>query len=116
MIFFAGPAHDKLVVCYLSSWAVYRPSRGSYAIDNFDANLCTHVVYAFAGLDVTKDAIKSLGKASTSHILCIIVFTFYVKVGVEDGRLRESNYRTYPFYFLSMNAFCIEKSRVDSFT
>ncbi|XP_055378605.1 probable chitinase 2 [Condylostylus longicornis] len=55
-----GPTHDKVVVCYIATWAVYRPGKGSYAIENFDPNLCTHVVYAFAGLDITKDAIKSL--------------------------------------------------------
>lgn len=55
-----GPTHDKVVVCYLSTWAVYRPGKGSYAIENFDANLCTHVVYAFVGLDITQNAIRSL--------------------------------------------------------
>lgn len=55
-----GPAHNKVVVCYVSTWAVYRPGDGSYSIDHFNPNLCTHVVYAFAGLDIAKDAIKSL--------------------------------------------------------
>ncbi|XP_030380357.1 probable chitinase 2 [Scaptodrosophila lebanonensis] len=55
-----GPAHDKVVVCYISTWAVYRPGQGAYAIDHFDPSLCTHVVYAFAGLDITQSAIKSL--------------------------------------------------------
>eukprot|EP00099_Drosophila_melanogaster_P005661 NP_001246550.1 chitinase 2, isoform B [Drosophila melanogaster] len=55
-----GPLHDKVVVCYVSTWAVYRPEQGAYAIENFDPNLCTHVVYAFAGLDITQAAIKSL--------------------------------------------------------
>ncbi|XP_023037373.1 probable chitinase 2 [Drosophila willistoni] len=55
-----GPSHDKVVVCYISTWAVYRPGQGIYAIENFDPNLCTHVVYAFAGLDITHAAIKSL--------------------------------------------------------
>ncbi|XP_037722456.1 probable chitinase 2 [Drosophila subpulchrella] len=55
-----GPLHDKVVVCYISTWAVYRPELGAYSIDNFDANLCSHVVYAFAGLDITQAAIKSL--------------------------------------------------------
>ncbi|ALC44806.1 Cht2 [Drosophila busckii] len=55
-----GPAHDKVVVCYISTWAVYRPGQGAYSIENFDPSLCTHVVYAFAGLDITQAAIKSL--------------------------------------------------------
>lgn len=59
-----GPSHGKVVVCYLATWAVYRPGRGSYEIEHFDPNLCTHVIYAFSGLDTAKDAIKSLGKYS----------------------------------------------------
>ncbi|CAG9800741.1 unnamed protein product [Chironomus riparius] len=57
-----GPQHNKAVVCYISTWAVYRPDRGSYSIDNFDPNLCTIAIYAFAGLDIANDAIKSLVK------------------------------------------------------
>lgn len=36
--------------------------RGSFAIENLDAQLCTHIVYAFAGLDFERDTVKSLGK------------------------------------------------------
>ncbi|KAH8301895.1 hypothetical protein KR044_000452, partial [Drosophila immigrans] len=55
-----GPAHDKVVVCYISTWAVYRPKPGAYSLEHFDPSLCTHAVYAFAGLDIIKSAIKSL--------------------------------------------------------
>lgn len=58
----SGPQHNKTVVCYISTWAVYRPERGSFNIDNFDPNLCTIAIYAFAGLDPANDAIRSLGK------------------------------------------------------
>lgn len=58
----SGPQHNKTVVCYISTWAVYRPDRGSFNIDNFDPNLCTIAIYAFAGLDPVNDAIRSLGK------------------------------------------------------
>lgn len=58
---FPGPSHNKVVVCYISTWAVYRPKKGSYAIDNFDPNLCTHAIYAFSGLDAGNDSIKSMG-------------------------------------------------------
>lgn len=58
----SGPQHNKTVVCYISTWAVYRPGRGSFSIDNFDPNLCTIAIYAFAGLDPVNDAIRSLGK------------------------------------------------------
>ncbi|XP_055315783.1 probable chitinase 2 isoform X3 [Sitodiplosis mosellana] len=55
-----GPSHGKLVVCYVSTWAVYRTGKGSYSLENIDPNLCTHLIYSFAGLDVANDAIKSL--------------------------------------------------------
>lgn len=56
----AGPTHNKVVVCYIGTWAVYRPSRGSFSIDDVDPTLCTHLVYAFAGLDIMQNHIKSL--------------------------------------------------------
>lgn len=58
----SGPQHNKTVVCYISTWAIYRPDQGSFNIDNFEPNLCTIAIYAFAGLDPANDAIKSLGK------------------------------------------------------
>lgn len=50
-----------MVVCYIGTWAVYRPDKGSFSIENIDASLCTHVVYAFVGLNSTHDDIRSLG-------------------------------------------------------
>lgn len=47
MIFIA-----KKIVCYLSGWSNYRPTRGSFTIDQIDPYLCTHIVYTFAGLDI----------------------------------------------------------------
>lgn len=43
---------------------MYRPNKGSFSIDNFDPSLCTHAVYAFSGLDVPTDSIKSMGNFS----------------------------------------------------
>ncbi|KAJ9584392.1 hypothetical protein L9F63_021261, partial [Diploptera punctata] len=53
-------SHGRLVVCYVSTWAVYRPDKGAWSIDNLDPTLCTHVVYAFAGLDNNTNTIRSL--------------------------------------------------------
>ncbi|XP_011142446.1 probable chitinase 2 [Harpegnathos saltator] len=55
----ADPTHDKVVVCYVASWATYRPSDGAFSVDNLRPEHCTHLVYAFAGLDVATWTIKS---------------------------------------------------------
>ncbi|KAI1296888.1 putative chitinase 2 [Halotydeus destructor] len=42
--------HDKKMVCYYGSWAVYRPEKGKYPVENIDPFLCTHIIYSFTGL------------------------------------------------------------------
>ncbi len=39
------------IVCYYSNWAYTRPQPMNYDIDNIPANLCTHVIYSFVGLN-----------------------------------------------------------------
>jgi len=53
-------SHNKVVVCYVASWAAYRPGNGSFTWDNIDPSLCTHIVYAFAGMDNKTFAIESM--------------------------------------------------------
>ncbi|CAH0551736.1 unnamed protein product [Brassicogethes aeneus] len=55
-----GPKHSRVVVCYLGTWSVYRPERGSFTIEHLDPSLCTHLVYSFAGLNIQEDSIKAL--------------------------------------------------------
>ncbi|XP_075988351.1 chitinase 2 [Anticarsia gemmatalis] len=56
----AGPKHGKKVVCYIATWAVYRPDPGKFSLEDLEPALCTHLVYSFAGLNETTNTIKSL--------------------------------------------------------
>ncbi|CAB3367817.1 Hypothetical predicted protein [Cloeon dipterum] len=40
---------QKKIVCYISSWSVYRPGNGFFNTSFVDPNLCTHLIYAFIG-------------------------------------------------------------------
>ncbi|KAF6206607.1 hypothetical protein GE061_017843 [Apolygus lucorum] len=52
--------NGKVVVCYVGTWATYRPGKGAFHIDSIDPSLCSHLVYSFAGLDTTTWKLKSL--------------------------------------------------------
>ena len=53
-------SHDKVVICYWGTWANYRPGRGKFVASDVDGNLCTHLIYSFAGLDPDSLTIMSL--------------------------------------------------------
>ncbi|XP_062834574.1 chitotriosidase-1 isoform X2 [Anolis carolinensis] len=38
------------VVCYFTNWAQYRPDKGRFLPRDIDPNVCTHLIYAFAGM------------------------------------------------------------------
>lgn len=50
VLLFEGEQSDKLVVCYMTSWAFYRRGDGKFVPEHVDTRLCTHVVYAYASL------------------------------------------------------------------
>ncbi|XP_012274435.1 probable chitinase 2 [Orussus abietinus] len=54
------PAHEKVVSCYVTSWAAYRPGKGQFGFDELRPEHCTHLIYAFAGLNATTSTIVSL--------------------------------------------------------
>ena len=52
--------HSKVVVCYVGTWAVWRKFGNYDLLDKFDPDLCTHLIYSFAGLNNETNEIKSL--------------------------------------------------------
>ncbi|XP_016929885.3 chitinase-3-like protein 1 [Drosophila suzukii] len=44
---------SKNVVCYQGTWSVYRPGLGKFGVEDIDPFLCTHLIYAFLGIDET---------------------------------------------------------------
>ena len=55
------------MVCYFSSWAVYRPGKGSYDVEDVDPNICTHLMFGFAGLGSNWEIKVRGSKTPTSH-------------------------------------------------
>ncbi|KAM9342425.1 acidic mammalian chitinase-like [Pholidichthys leucotaenia] len=39
------------LVCYFTNWSQYRPGAGRFLPSNIEPNLCTHLIYAFAGIN-----------------------------------------------------------------
>jgi GH18 family chitinase len=55
------------VVCYYSSWSIYRSELGKFKIEFIDGTLCTHLVFAFAGLNIDQK-IDSLDYANDINV------------------------------------------------
>ncbi|OAD52209.1 Acidic mammalian chitinase, partial [Eufriesea mexicana] len=57
---YTGNAERK-IVCYYTSWSIYRPGTAKFSPQNINPYLCTHLIYAFGGF--TKDnALKPFDK------------------------------------------------------
>ncbi|XP_065348578.1 chitinase-3-like protein 1 [Cloeon dipterum] len=48
LLAFSSPIQaQKKIVCYVSSWSIYRPGDGFFNSSFVDPNICTHLIYAF---------------------------------------------------------------------
>jgi hypothetical protein len=50
---------QHVVVCYVAWWAHRKQGLGKFTVDNVDPTLCTHLVFAFAFLNMTSNASES---------------------------------------------------------
>lgn len=53
-----GDCAEHKVVCYYPNWAYWRPGSAKYTVQDIDARICTHAVYAFAVLNQTSYEIR----------------------------------------------------------
>ncbi|CRK96397.1 CLUMA_CG009814, isoform A [Clunio marinus] len=116
----SGPQHNKTVVCYISTWAVYRPDRGSFNIDNFDPNLCTIAIYAFAGLDPVNDAIRSLGEFIGLIRFCVLLITtsdgLLLRMGTPlDTRCFQDKYVECHYFLITISAMYLYQRLLPTF-
>ncbi len=81
-----GEKAGKVLVCYLGSWANYRPGEGAYKMEDIDPNLCTHIVYGFAMLQNNKIApydswldLEDDWGLGLSLLLALNLFNLYIK-------------------------------------
>jgi GH18 family chitinase len=51
---------QRVVVCYVAEWAYLRLGLGMFTVDDIAPTLCTHLVYAFAVLDIARNSIGSM--------------------------------------------------------
>lgn len=51
---------DGVTFCYYESWAVYRDWGGDFHTSDIDPHLCTHLFYAFAGMNPETHEVKIL--------------------------------------------------------
>ncbi|XP_010754148.2 acidic mammalian chitinase [Larimichthys crocea] len=52
-----GLVSSSRLVCYFTNWSQYRPGNGKFIPQDIDANLCTHLIYAFAGINETNELV-----------------------------------------------------------
>lgn len=59
--------NGKMLVCYFTNWAQYRPKEGKYVPEDIDPHLCTHIIVAFGWLKKNKLAPFDSSDESTSE-------------------------------------------------
>ncbi|KAL1140906.1 hypothetical protein AAG570_000834 [Ranatra chinensis] len=55
-----GESGNKALFCYLAVWSIYRHGNGMFRTSDLEADLCTHFVYAYLGINETTYEIASI--------------------------------------------------------
>lgn len=54
-------ASSSKLVCYYTSWSKYRVAGGKFTLSDVDPNLCTHLIFAFSGINVAHELVPYHG-------------------------------------------------------
>lgn len=72
-----------MIACYFTNWTVYRKGNGQFKVEHIDPQLCTHIFYAFEGVqaDGTFRIIDEWGDINLSKYLQSKYFSFTIRNG-----------------------------------
>lgn len=78
------------IVCYVTSWAIYRKADGKFVPERLDSRLCTDVIYAFASLNPDT----------------LLIQTFDPWADIENGRCCYQFLFPFHFFFFLHKSLC----------
>ncbi|RZC41996.1 Glyco hydro 18 domain containing protein [Asbolus verrucosus] len=86
------------VVCYFTSWTIYRPDNGKFTAADIDPSLCTHVYYAFVGLRedgtvAVLDDWEITGLMEIEHLMSLKTQNPDLKIILSMGGWNEGSYK-----------------------
>ena len=80
-------------MCYYTSWAKKRPGAGRFEPESLDPFLCTHIIYAFAGM---KEYRLAAGEP-TGKIFFYFITTFVTEKDLVTSQIGLPLYSLYIF-------------------
>jgi len=92
---------ERRVVCYYANWAVYRQGTAKFSPQNINPYLCTHLIYAFAGLGKddeiqTFDKYQDLEKGGYGQFAALKTYNRDLKTLIAIGGWNEGSRRFSP--------------------